>query len=204
MKRVVFAVTALALLGTATTVRAQSTTSPVDFGVAGGISFPMGDLGDFTKTGWHLAGLVGWQPATLPLGFRFDLMYNRFAGKEINTGKGTIDGPDARTIAGTVNVELDLSRLSGTAASPLQAAGREPGTVGVYLTGGVGLYNSDVDVEGSDASTDFGINVGAGLNFNLAGMRTFAETRFHNIFSDGESVRFLPVTIGIRFGGPTQ
>ncbi len=203
MKRVMFAVTALALLGTATTVRAQDTTSPVDFGVAGGISFPMGDLGDFTKTGWNLSGLVGWQPATMPVGFRFDLMYNSFPGKDINTGKGgSVSGPDARTIAGIANVELDLSRLGGTAASPMQAAGREPGTVGVYLTGGVGLYNSKV--EDFDSSTDFGINVGAGLNFNLAGMRTFAETRFHNIFSDGESVRFLPVTIGIRFGGPTQ
>lgn len=204
MKRVTFAMSTIALLVSVSTARAQemgSAASTIDFGVAAGVTFPQGDVGDFTKTGWHLAGLVGWTPPTMPVGFRFDLMYHGLPGKEINTGGGSVEGRDFRVIAGTANVELDLSKLTGTAMRNLRQAA-EPGSASVYLTGGVGVYNGKV--EDFDSSTDFGINVGGGVNFNLAGMRTFAEGRFHNIFSDGESARIIPLSFGVRFGGPTR
>lgn len=206
MKRVTFAMAAIATLVLGPAARAQtleSSTSTIDFGVAAGISFPSGDLGDFTGTGWHLMGLVGWQPATMPVGFRFDLMYTGLPGKEITIpGGGEVDGPDARVIAGIANVELDLSRLSGTAYRPLQNQ-NEPGSASVYLQGGLGLYNSDS--EDTDSETDLGLNVGGGVNFFLAGLRTFAEAKLHNIFADDDfSARIITATFGIRFGGRTQ
>ena len=205
MKRALYATT-VALLVAASTAGAQEvgggTTSTVDFGVAGGITFPQGDVGDHTKTGWHLQGLVGWTPPAFPVSFRFDLMYHGLPGKDINIGTGpSIEGPDFRTIAGTANVELDLSKLSGSAIRNLQST-NEPGSASVYLTGGLGVYNSKVEDQGGN--TDFGINVGAGVNFFLAGMRTFVEGRFHGIFTDGESARLIPITVGVRFGGPSR
>ncbi|HJR43059.1 MAG TPA: outer membrane beta-barrel protein [Gemmatimonadaceae bacterium] len=204
MKRVTFAMTTIALLVAVSSAHAQEmgSASTVDFGVAGGITFPQGDVGDFTKTGWHLQGLMGWSPPTMPVAFRFDLMYHGLPGKEINLGGGSVEGPDFRVLAGTANVELDLSRLTGTAISNLRQSTAEPGSASVYLTGGVGVYNSKI--EDFDSETDLGINVGGGVNFNLAGLRTFVEGRFHNIFSDGESARMIPITVGIRFGGPTS
>ncbi|HJU88293.1 MAG TPA: hypothetical protein VJ672_02820 [Gemmatimonadaceae bacterium] len=204
MRRVTFAMCTIALLVSVSTARAQevgSAASTIDFGVAGGITFPQGDLGDFTKTGWHIAGLVGWTPPAMPVAFRFDLMYHGLPGKEINIGKGSVEGPDFRVFAGTANVELDLSKLTGSAMSNLRQA-EEPGTAAVYLTGGVGVYNGKV--EEGDSETDFGINIGGGVNFNLAGMRAFAEGKFHNVFSDGESARIIPLSFGVRFGGPSQ
>jgi hypothetical protein len=204
MKRVTFAMSTIALLVSVSTARAQEmggAASTIDFGVAGGVTFPQGDIGDFTKTGWHLAGLVGWTPPTMPVGFRFDLMYHGLPGKEINLGKGSIEGSDFRIFAGTANVELDLSKLSGSAMGNLRQAA-EAGTASIYLTGGVGIYNGKI--EDGDSETDFGINVGGGVNFNLAGMRAFAEGKFHNVFTDGSSARFIPISFGVRFGGPTQ
>ena len=42
-------------------------------------------------------------------------------------------------------------------------------------------------VRGQDVSqsdTKFGLNVGAGLSFNLSGFETFVETRFHSVFTE--------------------
>jgi hypothetical protein len=202
MKRVTFAMATIATLVLGPAARAQtleSSTSTIDFGIAGGITFPQGDLGDFTGTGWHLMGLVGWQPATMPVGFRFDLTYFGLPGKEINIGGGQeVDGPDARVIAGLANVELDLSRLSGTAMQGTN----EPGSASVYLTGGLGVYNRDGD--DIDGETALGLNVGAGVNFFLAGMRTFGEAKLHNMFADDISTRLIVASFGVRFGGRTQ
>jgi opacity protein-like surface antigen len=65
------------------------------------------------------------------------------------------------------------------------------------------------DVEGSDSDTNFGVNGGAGLDFGLGNLAAFVEARYHAVFGgtvdpetlDDATASFVPITIGIRFGG---
>jgi hypothetical protein len=65
------------------------------------------------------------------------------------------------------------------------------------------------DVEGADSDTNFGVNAGAGFDFDLGNIAAFVEGRFHAVFSgtvdpetlDDATASFVPITIGIRLGG---
>jgi len=176
MKRIIvsstFLVTALgALSGTA---QAQRRTS---FGIAAGATIPVGDLGDATSTGFHVLGTLAVSgTASTPVGFRVDAMYNNLSGKS--------SGPDITVWS--VNGNLVYAFPGGTTATP-------------YIIGGAGWYNSKSDESGSESSNDIGINVGLGARFALSGFSTFAEVRFHNIFSDPNSGQIIPLTFGILF-----
>ena len=178
MKRTVFGVVAAALVlaGSAQVAQAQLAMS---FGIAAGASIPTGDFGDAFGTGFHGMATLGFTPPALPFGVRIDGMYNSLDG----SSDGVFSESTAKILAFSGNA---IFAFPGMVASP-------------YLIGGVGFYNSDFDLEGLESSTDFGINVGLGARFNLSGFGTFAEIRFHNIFSDEESTRFIPLTFGIIF-----
>jgi hypothetical protein len=61
------------------------------------------------------------------------------------------------------------------------------------------MYNQSITDSDFDSETDVGINVGAGLNFPLTGMRgVFIEARYHSIFTEGSNTTFLPITLGLR------
>jgi hypothetical protein len=76
-----------------------------------------------------------------------------------------------------------------------------------YLIGGGGIYNlkttgsTTPGVILSGGTTKFGINAGAGFDFKAGGAGLFVEGRFHDIFTSGSDVKFIPITVGIRFGG---
>ena len=147
------------------------------FGFAAGATLPVGDLGDATSTGFHVLGTLAISgSASTPLGFRIDGMYNSLSGKS--------DGPDLNIW--TVNGNLVYAIPGGMTATP-------------YLIGGAGWYNAKTDESGAESSSDLGINVGIGARFALSGFSTFAEVRYHNIFSDPESAQMIPITFGILF-----
>ena len=176
MKRIIvsssFVLAALAVLPGA--AQAQRRTS---FGFAAGASIPVGDLGDATSTGFHILGtLAVTGSASTPVGFRLDGMYNSLSGKS--------SGPDITVWS--VNGNLVYAFPGGTTATP-------------YLIAGAGWYNRKSDESGSESSNDIGINVGIGARFALSGFSTFAEVRFHNIFSDPSSGQMIPLTFGILF-----
>lgn len=155
-------------------VQAQRRTS---VGIAAGASVPIGDLGDATSTGFHVLGTIAISgSASAPLGFRIDGMYNSLSGKS--------GGPDVNVW--TVNGNLIYAFPGGMTATP-------------YLIAGAGWYNSKTNESGAQSSNDLGINAGIGARFALSGFSTFAEVRFHNIFSDPSSARFVPLTFGILF-----
>ena len=145
-------------------------------GVAAGATIPVGDLGDATSTGFHVLGTLAISgTANSPLGFRVDGMYNDLSGKN--------SGPDVKVW--TVNGNLVYAFPGGMTATP-------------YLIAGAGWYHSKA--EGADeSSSDIGINAGIGARFALSGFSTFAEVRFHNIFSDPNSAQMIPLTFGILF-----
>ena len=157
------------------------------FSVGGGLTLPLSDFGDAASTGFHGLAAVGFQPANLPVGFQIDGMYQRF---------GLEDAPDDfdghfQVIQGTANVVYTFTTAEESTFHP-------------YLIGGVGLYNFKAggdDLPDSDSETDFGINAGAGFDFQAGAVGLFVEGRFHNVFSDPDNTNFIPITVGVRFGG---
>jgi hypothetical protein len=170
----VFSTTMLMALATAALpAHAQRRAS---IGIAAGATVPVGDLGDATSTGFHVLGTLAFSgTASSPVGFRIDGMYNDLSGKS--------SGPNVKVW--TVNGNLVYAFPGGLTATP-------------YVIAGAGWYNSKA--EGStQSSSDLGINAGIGARFALSGFSTFAEVRYHNIFSDPNSAHFIPLTFGILF-----
>jgi opacity protein-like surface antigen len=156
--------------------------TPVEFGLGAGISIPSGATSDGLKTGWHGTALVQFKPAASPVGFQVDGSYTQL-GFEGGGGKDQI-------ISGTGNVVYTFAVAPETQFRP-------------YLIGGGGVYNvkAKPDVGASFSDTKFGINVGAGFNIKTSGMGLFAEGRFHNVFVPGSDFHYIPITVGVRFGG---
>jgi hypothetical protein len=165
---------------------------PISFGIAGGVSQPLGDFGDLASTGFNVMGTLGFQPTASVFGFRGDVAYHRFGLDDV--GGESVDG-NASIIAGVASVVMTISNSSG---------------VRPYLIGGAGIYRQAVDanvgdVSVDDSETDFGLAGGGGLSFPLGGMNAFIEARFHSVFSGGDedddsgNVNFIPVVFGIQF-----
>jgi opacity protein-like surface antigen len=168
---------ALSLALGATGLEAQQRNFTV--GLGAGAVFPVGDLSDTFETGLHLDGLLETSSlAGLPFGVRGEVGYQRFAEDDFTF----------RFLSGRLNAVIPFATAPD--ARP-------------YLIAGGGVYNvkGELDHGGhthDDAETLFGINVGVGINYAIGGLNTFVEARFHNVFDD-EALRFIPLTLGIRF-----
>jgi len=158
-----------------------------EFTVGGGLSLPLSDFGDAASTGWHGLAGVSFTPSSFPLGIQVDGMFQRF---------GVDDLPD--------DFDANFQIIQGTANAVYKFNTAEQTKVRPYLIGGVGLYSSKAtgdDVIDDSSETDFGINAGAGFDFRLGAVGAFVEGRFHNVFSDPDNTNFIPITVGVRFGG---
>lgn len=170
-----------ALMMTPAMVSAQS--SAVGFGVSGGLSVPTGNLGDDVDAGYSIAGHVFLKPSSMKsLRFRGDVSYDRFSYKS------TIAG-DYSSLGFVGNALIDLTTNGG---------------VKPYVLGGLGAFNGKSSrdagaVNVSVSSTDVGIQVGGGLNFQLSGFSTFLEAKYVNVFTENNSTGYIPITFGIRF-----
>lgn len=207
MKREIRGVAALMALGmvvasparaqgtTAGTAMTPATTKAVVFGAKVGVAFPVGDLGNAAGTGFDLGGVVGFTVPNFPLGLRGDLDYDHFGSKTVSVGQVSASAKSS-IWSGTVNALYGF---------PMEGSSFRP-----YAIGGVGLYHlsSSADCSGaacgagfstSNSETKFGLNIGGGVEFQLYGFSTFAEARFHNVFTNGSSARYIPITIGVMF-----
>ncbi|HEX5831302.1 MAG TPA: hypothetical protein VFY16_10005 [Gemmatimonadaceae bacterium] len=177
MKQVLGVLAGLTLaLAAAEPVQAQDMggTRSVNFGLAGGLSVPVGDVADGFKSGYNIVGTVGWQPAARAWGLQFDLGYTNLA-----EDNGFSD--DLSVLSGTGNVVLTVANNSG---------------IKPYVIGGLGFYNMDA---GGDSETEFGLNGGGGLTFPLGGISTYVEARFHSIFTEDSNSNYIPIVFGVRF-----
>lgn len=180
---------ALGMLLSAPAVRAQG----AEFSLGAGATVPLSDFSDFAKTGFHGLVAVSFAPASFPLGFQIDGMYQRLKNEDIIPGNRT-----SQIIQGTGNLIYKFKTSEESSFRP-------------YLIGGVGIYNfkqvSGDDVAGpgvgntGNTGTDFGLNGGAGFDFKAGAVGFFLEGRFHNVFNDGADTKFIPITVGIRLGG---
>ena len=171
----------------ATVGAAPAVAQGAKFSLGGGVTLPLSEFDDLVGTGWHGLAAVGFQPADFPVGFQVDGMYQRF---------GFDDVPD--------DFDASFQVIQGTANVVYTFTTAEESTFHPYLIGGLGLYNQKAtgdDVGDTESETDFGINGGAGFDFQLGSVGLFVEGRFHNVFTEDNSTNFIPITAGIRLGG---
>lgn len=161
----------------------------VGLGVGGGLTVPVGSLSNVNKTGYNVLAALSFRAPAFPLGFRIDGMFNSLPTKVT----------DARTLqVWTVNANL-VANLTSVPHAPVTP----------YLIAGIGWYNdryrvrtsgNTVIATGNTSDNDFGINGGAGLRIALGSSSLFAEARYHYVFTPGQRLEMIPITIGINFG----
>ena len=188
------------------TVRTPTTTMSTDafevrrgswyVGLGGGPNIPTGTVEDVYKTGFNVTVPIGWQPQESAFGVRFDLSYGRLNGRD---DLGGTQPDDPSIWSGTANATLDLFRFGESRRGAL------------YLIGGGGVYRftdfyntdrSDNDPESAfegNPVTKAGLTGGAGLAFPIGGASLFVESRYTNVFTDGENTRWVPVVIGLKW-----
>jgi hypothetical protein len=160
-----------------------------EFSLGGGVGIPLGDFDDAVKTGWMGLAGVSFVPTGSPVGFQIDGQYQQYK----------FDGSESlkdRLIMGTGNVVFKFKTSEESTFRP-------------YLIGGGGVYNIKATgtddlgglIDTDNSTTKFGLNAGAGFDFKAGSVGLFVEGRFHDVFTEGSDVQFVPITAGIRFGG---
>ena len=163
----------LALVFGASVLSAQ-----MKFGVAGGVTLPQSDFKDAANTGWEGMGLI--QFATGPVDIRVDATYGMNAFSDAL--KSIVGSGNFKLFGGNADVVYNF---------------KMEGTIKPYVLGGVGYYNIGSDVSGSTSESKFAWNAGAGINFNML----FVEARYLSVATSGSATTFIPIDIGLKFGG---
>jgi opacity protein-like surface antigen len=166
------------------TARAQA-----GFGLAAGLSAPMGDFGKIADAGYHVTGLMSYAPRLSPAGLRVEGSFSEFNYN--STIFSSAQSAKARVLSATANAVL-----------------ASPGVMGPYVIGGVGVYRASAECSTcSSTSTKGGINVGGGFRFALTGFSAFLEARYHYIPGASDptnggiksSTQFVPISFGLVF-----
>jgi opacity protein-like surface antigen len=160
-----------------------------EFSLGGGLGIPLGDFDDAVKLGWMGLAGVSFVPNGSPVGIQVDGQFQQYK----------IDGSSSlkdRIIMGTANAVCKFKTSEETRFRP-------------YLIGGGGVYNLKTTgtddlggiIDTDNSTTKFGLNAGAGFDFKAGSAGLFIEARFHDVFTEGSDVQFVPITVGVRFGG---
>ena len=153
-------------------------------GVGGGAVIPVGKLSGTQTTGFNGIVALALGVAELPIGVRFDGIYNSFSRKDITT-------PPTNTYG---------FRIAGLLGNLIYAF---PGTTAKsYIVAGGGLYNTKFDIAGTKAENHWGLNAGLGVTFAVGPVASFLESRYHFISREptkGGVIHFVPITLGVMF-----
>jgi hypothetical protein len=156
-------------------------------GVGGGATIPVGKLADVQKAGYNGLASLAVGVAELPLGVRFDAIYNSMPKRDdVVSAPGGIASADFRVIGALANL---IFAFPGTNAKP-------------YILAGAGLYNSKLNASGAKSMNTLGFNAGIGTTFGMGPFAIFVESRYHSASrsaSKGGVYQFVPVTLGILF-----
>jgi hypothetical protein len=184
MRRVAAGI-AVALIGVLASSRVANAQG-AQFSVGGGLDLPLSDFDDGFKTGFHGLAGVSVIPSGWPVGIQVDGTYSQYkADSDLDVKE--------QLIYGTASIVYKFQTAEGSRFKP-------------YLIGGGGVYNGklkgdDVPSGFDNSQTKFGFNAGAGFDIQAGSAALFAEGRFHDVFTDGTNLKFIPITVGIRFGG---
>jgi len=183
MKRISFllAVSALASVVLAGQASGQKTYA---LGIGGGAAIPVGKLSNTQTTGFNGLVALALGVADLPIGVRFDGIYNSFSRKTIISAPTSTYGFRVAGLLGNL-----IYAFPGTTAKS-------------YVVAGGGLYNTKFDISGIKAENHWGLNAGVGITFAVGPVASFLESRYHFISREptkGGVIHFVPITLGLMF-----
>ena len=157
----------------------------IALGVGGGLSKPVGSLGDVANTGYRALGTLAIGVPLVPVGLRIDGSYDRFGYQRTLIGAAGSETGSQSVLAGTVNATLRLSPLP---------------VVTPYAIAGLGPYHTSCSGPATcESATHVGYNAGVGVRFGAVLIHGFAEVRYHYVSMPGGSVQYVPVTVGLLF-----
>lgn len=159
----------------------QAQANSPSFGIVAGGTKALGNLSDGVDLGYHGGVLAQFTSPETPLGVRLDGVYNRLPLKE-----------------GDANFNILAITLDGMYTIPMDKGSQ----VIPYLIGGLGFYRMTLTCSGCGDGGSIrkgGLNGGAGLSFPLSGFSAFVEARYHHVFIEHGSTKFLPVSVGLVF-----
>lgn len=174
---------------------------PLYYGVAAGVSQPVGDLRAGYTTGWSITVPVGWNFAGTPLGIRMDGSWNRLMGQT--------------SIASYIS-DVTIWSMNGDALLRHRVEHLGPSGA-VYVLGGGGVHRiiasavrgdvANVDANGfatslGSAQTRWGLNAGAGATLTLGQLALFVESRYVGFRSGNvaaPNARLVPIVAGLLF-----
>jgi hypothetical protein len=170
--RILPAIAALAIL--APSAGAQGQQTPVNFSLVGGLSLPIGDLGNSSEMGLNLGFRGEGRRFASGWSLRGDVSYDHY------DGRGNVDAFSYVAFAGNL-----VHRTTGSRG---------------YQYGGLGVYSSRVDrINISDATdTNLGVQMGLGVDLTRDS-RVFGELGLTSAFTSGRSSVWFPVRVGLRF-----
>lgn len=183
MRHNMFSLLIALIVTAAVSTTAEAQYRPWEISIAGGPSFPRGQLSDEAGTGYHVQGSVGFGVPMLPVGIRADALWQEF------------DDPDGewfRQVGGILNAVVGIPLVI---VEPYALAG-----VSYLRTQTPDAVHAGHTHDGSSENL-VGFNAGAGVEFPFVGLSGFLEARALNLFGGGNAKNFqsIPVTVGIRF-----
>jgi opacity protein-like surface antigen len=179
-------------------------------GLAGGASMPQRDIRNGYTGGWNTMLPFGWDANDSPLGFRTDFSVDHLNGTRVHDQNAVTTAASGDLTVWSLNADLKL-RMHAPGA---------PSRTNVYALGGVGAHrvvngvygssgpNAGQSLGFSDAKTNFGWNVGAGVSTAWGPTELFVESRFFHVKTDlgyhmnggvGTYTSFTPIVIGLQW-----
>jgi hypothetical protein len=167
----------LTLAFVATLCAAPLPAQHLTLGLAGGTSLAATAVDDGRSTGWHGLLFVGLERTMQPLALRLDLAHSR---SSFDVGTAPEQTSTERAVSSaTLNLTYRLP-AAGSSFSP-------------YVIAGLGAYHAECEEDiACDGATRRGWNAGLGTRVRVAGVRLFAEARYH----DSGTAEYLPITLG--------
>lgn len=167
------------------TVAAQG----VRFGLGGGLIAPLSDYKNADKMGWHATLNANFAIPMSPVGVRVDGLYGQTSHKDIGTTPVT---GNTKLIGGIANLVYNI---------PVPAPVVRP-----YLLAGGGVYHVQIKATAGSTTIDtsetkFTWDFGGGAKFGAGPASFFAEIRYVSIQESGGATKFVPITVGVMFGG---
>jgi opacity protein-like surface antigen len=180
--------------------------------IGGGFTVPTGDMNGRLAGRGHV--VVGAGYTFLPaLELQAEYMYNTFGltrGELLRINEPNGDGHvHSITIDPVLHLHLPFSRVSARAMAGIGYYHRtveftQPtSALTTFFDPFFGFFTAAVpanQVIGSVSRNGFGYNVGAGLDFALAGRaKLYFEARYHDAHMAHGDTEMLPLTVGLRF-----
>lgn len=178
MKLLVCATALVAGVALANPAQAQRS---IHFGVAAGVSVPVGVLNNSFGAGATGLATISMGPQDAPMGLRLDYQYSAFKGK---------------TSSGVTSGDMHVKSVTANLILPFRAGYAKP-----YVIAGFGYYPLRLP-GAAKRENDWGANGGAGISFGLPFAETgaFLEVRYHDVNrANTHAYHFVPITFGVLF-----